>query len=602
VVVYLSRTEVLMFAPRRFPPARPWHACVIALAVVGCTGKVSGPGGQASTGSGSSGAGNGSGSGAGTGTGVAGAAGGAVGGTAGAGNPASCNAATPDPGDAPLTRLTQEQYLTSLKDLFGNIDLTAIFPTGQSASQFGLAQADVDGSDLDHYQRASETVAAAVVGNTSTLNKIAPCAAGADPRGCAKSFLQGFATKIYRAPIDATDMDRHLALYDAGATNGGFAHGIQLLLQGMMQSSRFLYRVELGTPTAVGPNAVKLSGYELASRLSYGLWNTTPDDTLLGAAAGGTLASPADVVTQLQRMLKDPRGATMVPHFLSSWIHVPDLDNVAKDATTYPEWNDDLRSAMHTQADSFFNDVLTNKGGTLSALLTSQTVFMNNKTALLFGAPATGLPADGSFQASQKTDGTASGMLTLPAFLATQAKANQSSPIYRGKFVREQLFCQELPSPPANVPPAPDVKPGVSTRERLSMHEVNAECAACHTMMDPIGFGFESFDGIGRYRTMDGGKAVDASGMLTGTDVDGMFNGVAQLGGMLAKSPNVESCVGKQWFRYAMGRAEGDADACSLAAMSKTFHDAGGDLRTLPMAIVQTPAFLYRRPLGGSTP
>jgi hypothetical protein len=536
------------------------------------------------------------------GTGVGGAGGVAVGG-AGSGAATSCNAAAPDPGDAPLTRLTQEQYLATLKDLFGNIDLSSIFPTGQSASQFGLAQADVDGSDLDHYQRASETVAAAVVGNATTLNKIAPCAQGADPRGCAKSFLQGFGTKIYRAPIDATDLDRHLALYDAGAMAmpGGYAHGMQVLLEGMLQSSRFLYRVELGTSTAVGATAVKLSGYELAARLSYGLWNTTPDDTLLAAAAGGTLAAPADVVNQLQRMLKDPRGATMVPHFLSSWIHLPDLDNVAKDSTTYPEWNDDLRNAMHTQADSFFNDLLTNKGGTLAAMLTSQTVFMNNKTALLYGAAATGLPTDGTFQSSQKTDGTASGMLTLPAFLATQAKANQSSPIYRGKFVREQLLCQELPSPPANVPPAPDIMPGVSTRQRLTMHEVNAACAACHTLMDPIGFGFENFDGIGRYRTTDGGKTVDASGALTGTDVDGMFTGVAQLGAMLAMSPTVESCVGKQWFRYAMGRAEGAADACSLAAMSKTFHDAGGDLRTLPMAIVQTPAFLYRRPLG-STP
>jgi len=134
------------------------------------------------------------------------------------------------------------------------------------------------------------------------------------------------------------------------------------------------------------------------------------------------------------------------------------------------------------------------------------------------------------------------------------------------------------------------------------MHEVNASCAACHTMMDPIGFGFEGFDGIGRARTMDGGKAIDTSGMLTGTDVDGAFSGVAQLGTKLATSATVESCVGKQWFRYAMGRAEGVADTCSISAMSKTFQDAGGDLRTLPLALVQTPAFLYRRPLAqGST-
>jgi hypothetical protein len=565
---------------------------------------VSGPSGQSPTGNGPGAGAAGSGAPTGLGTGVAGSGGAVTTGTAGTGSPASCNAAAPDPGDAPLTRITQEQYLATMKDLFGSIDLSAIYPQGQSASQFGLAQADVDGSDLDHYQRASEAVAAAVTGNAATLNTIAPCAQGADAHGCVTAFLQGFGTKIYRAPIDATDMPRHLALYDAGATAmpTGYAHGMQVLLEGMLQSSRFLYRVELGTATAVGPGAVKLSPYELATRLSYGLWNTTPDDTLLSAAAGGTLQTPSDVVTQLQRMLKDPRGATVVSHFLASWIHLPDLDNVAKDATTYPEWNSDLMNAMQAQANAFLNDVLTNKGGTVSSLLTSQTVFMNSKTALLYGATATGLPTDSTFQASQRTDGTASGLLSLPAFLATQAKANQSSPIYRGKFVREQLFCQELPSPPANVPPAPDIKPGVSTRERLSEHEVNAACSACHTLMDPIGFGFESFDGIGRYRTTDGGKPVDASGMLTGTDVDGAFVGVAQLGTKLAQSPTVESCVGTQWFRYAMGRAEQPADACSLAAMAKTFHDSGADLRTLPMAIVQTPAFLYRRLVQGSMP
>jgi hypothetical protein len=588
-----------MFAPRRVPPRRPWRACVISLAATGalsgaCTGMVSGPSpGQSQAGT----AGATSGGGTGVTTGLAGAGSTVTTGIAGAGATLSCNAAAPDPGEAPLTRLTQEQYLNSIKDLFGNIDLTSIYPSGVSASQFGLAQADVDGSDLDHYQRASELVASTIVGSAASLNKIAPCAQGADARGCAKSFLQGFGTKIYRAPVDATDLDRHLALYDAGALNGGYAHGIQLLLQGMLQSSRFLYRVELGTPTAVGAKAVKLSGYELAARLSYGLWNTTPDDALMTAAAGGTLATSADVATQLQRMIKDPRGATMVSHFLASWIHLPDLDAVSKNATFYPEWNDDLRNAMLTQTQSFFDDLLTNKGGTINALLTSQTVFMNNKTALLYGAAATTLPTDGSFQASQRTDGTASGLLTLPAFLATQAKASESSPIYRGKFVREQLFCQELPSPPANIPLAPEVKAGVSTRERLTEHETNATCAACHTLMDPIGFGFENYDAIGRYRTMDGGKPIDASGMLTGTDVDGAFTGVGQLGTKLAGSPTVEACVGKQWFRYAMARAEGDADACSLQAMAKTFHDAGGDLRTLPLAIVQTPAFLYRRPL-----
>ena len=392
-------------------------------------------------------------------------------------------------------------------------------------------------------------------------------------------------------------MDRHLALYDAGAANGGFTHGMALLLEGMLQSPKFLYRVEFGTGEAVGPTAVKLSGYELAARLSYGLWNSTPDNTLTTAAANGMLATPANVQTQLQRMMQDPRGATVIPQFLGSWIQLPGLSGVSKDSTVYPEWTADLQTAMATQAQQFFTDLLTNKGGTLAQMLTSPTVFVNNKTALLFGQSASALPTDGSFQASQPTGEQTAGILTLPAFLATQAKADQRSPIYRGKFVREQLFCQELPSPPADVPPAPVIMPGVSTRERLKEHEVNAACAACHTLMDPIGLGFENYDGIGRFQTMDGGKPVDASGALTGTDVDGSFNGVAQLGAKLAMSPTVEGCVATQWFRYAMARAEQTADACSLNALTKCFHASGADLRTLPMAIVQTPAFLYRRPL-----
>ncbi|HEX4404092.1 MAG TPA: DUF1592 domain-containing protein [Polyangia bacterium] len=562
--------------------------------MAGCTGVVSSPGGQNTGGASVTGSAGSTGA---TGA-TSGSAGSTMTSTGAAGAATTCNAAAPDPGDAPLTRLTQGQYLNTINDLFGKIDLTSVYPATSAASQFGLAQADVDGADLTNYERAAEAVSAAVVANTSTMAQVAPCAAGATTaaaRTCASQFLQGFATRIYRAPIAAADMDRHLALYDAGAANGGYTHGIQLLLEAMLQSSRFLYRVELGTATAVGPTAVKLSDYELASRLSYGLWNTTPDVTLNTAAAAGKLETSADVSAQLQRMLQDPRGATMVPQFLGSWIALPQLAGVAKDSATYPQWTPALQTAMVTQAQSFFTDLLANQGGTLKALLTSKTVFTNNATAALSGASASALPSDGSFQSSQNPN--AAGLLTLPAFLATQAKADQSSPIYRGKFVREQFFCQELPSPPANIPPAPVITPGVSTRERLTEHEVAASCAACHALMDPIGLGFENYDGIGAYRTVDNGKPVDASGMLAGTDVDGTFTGVAQLGALIANSATAESCVGTQWFRYAMGRAEQVADTCSLQQMKTTFHASGADLRTLPAAIVQTPAFMYRRPL-----
>jgi hypothetical protein len=575
-------------------------ACVIWLATLGCTGHVMGTGaGATGTGAGGAGAGTVTGTGTGlatgTGTGLGGATG-TVTGAGGAGTTVACNAATPDPGDAPLSRLTQEQYLNTVKDLFGAIKLDSVYATTNNASQFGIAQADVDGVDLDKYQRAAELVAATVVADKTIMARIAPCVTGADARGCAKTFLQTFGTRIYRAPVAAMDLDRHLALYDAGALNGGYTHGMELLLRGMLQAPRFLYRVELGTAEAIGAAAVKLSGYELATRLSYGLWNTSPDDALNTAAGSGSLVTSADVVAQLQRMLKDPRGSTMVRHFLESWIHLPDLGTLAKDGTLFPEWNDQLKAAMTTQAQQTLDDVLLVRGGTVAALLTSPTVFVNNTLASFYAGSAP--PADGTFLAQQRTDGTAAGMLTLPAFLATQAKVGESSPIYRGKFVREQLLCQQLPAPPPNIPQAPDVKPGVSTRERFAQHEVDMSCAACHKLMDPIGFGFENFDAIGRYRASDGGKAVDASGTMSGTtDINGPFNGVGELGAKLAKSIDVQACVAKQWFRYAMGRGDQAADACSVQALTQAFMTAGGDLRTLPAAVVQTPAFLYRRPL-----
>jgi hypothetical protein len=587
-------------------PRSRFTSCALLLALSACTGSINEGIGAPPTGSPSGSAGStGTATGVGTGTAGTGAAGvGTVTGAAGTTVVApDCASGAIDPGEAPLRRLTQEQYTNSVRDLFGNVNLSGVFPNAQSASQFGLAQADVDSVDLDKYQRAAELVGAAVATDQNLRNRIAPCTAtvAADQRNCAKTFLNAFGGRIYRAPIAAADLDRHLALYDAGAANGGYAHGMELLVRGMLQSPKFLYRVELGTAEAVGANAVKLSGYELAARLSYGFWNSTPDEMLTTAAATGKLATPADAVTQLQRMLADQKGSLMVRHFLESWIHLEGLNNVAKNGTLYPEWNDDVRSAMSKQAQRFFDDVLSAKGGTVASLLTSKTVFVNNKLAPLYGAQAASFPADGTFMGSDKTDGTAAGLLSLPAFLATQAKASESSPIYRGIFVREQLLCQHLPSPPANVPMAPDVTPGVSTRERLTQHKSEMSCNACHVLIDPIGLGFEAYDAIGRYRTTDGGKPVDASGALSKTDVDGPFNGVSELSAKLATSATVEDCVGKQWFRYSMGRAEGVADTCSVAAMAKTFHDAGADLRTLPMAIVQTPAFLYRRPLAGST-
>jgi hypothetical protein len=275
-------------------------------------------------------------------------------------------------------------------------------------------------------------------------------------------------------------------------------------------------------------------------------------------------------------------------------IHVSALDGVVKDPEMFPQWQEPaFRTALQGQARAFFDDVLGQQGGDLNALLTSRTVFVHEDLGDFYD-----VAGGDTFEPLELDAGRAAGLLTLPALLARMAKPDESSPIYRGKFVREVLLCQQLPAPPANVPKPPEVEPDVSTRERLRQHEVDPACSGCHQMLDPIGFGFEHFDAIGRYRTEDGGDPVDARGELTATrDIDGTFAGVAELGERLASSAEVQECVARQWFRYAISRFEQDFDACSMQQLLASWQAAEQDLNVLPRAVVATDAFLYRRPV-----
>jgi hypothetical protein len=512
-----------------------------------------------------------------------------------AAQPDHCASATIDPGPSPLRLLSREQYLNTIRDLFGDAAQAAsALGANRGASAFGLIQADVGQVELENFQQAAELIGAAVVVNQPLLNALAPCRAGADRRGCARDFVRTFGARVYRAPVtDSADIDQHMALYDLGAKTN-HEHGLELVLRAMLQAPRFLYRVEIGTRDEVGPRAIKLSGFEVAARLSYALWDTLPDAKLTSAAESGTLSTPAGISSQLAWMLEDAKGRTLVRRFLENWIHLDDLAAVVKDERMFPDWKtSSLRASMRAQAQSFFDYVLGTQDGRLASLLTSPTVFVNKDLGAYYG-----VSGGDSFQPLKRTDGLSSGLLTLPALLSLMAKPAESSPIYRGKFVREAMLCQQLPGPPANVPRPPEVTPGVSTRERLRQHEVDPACSTCHRIMDPIGFGFESYDAVGRYRTMDGNRPIDARGEVVGTtDLDGTFEGVAELGQKLAASAQVEECVARQWFRFALGRFEQPADECSMKRLTAAFSQSDADLNALPRAIVDSDAFLYRRPL-----
>jgi len=514
--------------------------------------------------------------------------------------PIDCSEQPIDPGPAPLRLLTRTQYVSTVRDLFDEAmlaesELSAALGPATEASAFGLVQPDVTQVQVEGFQKAAELIAKTVVEREETLDAIAPCADGADPTACARDVIERFGARVYRAPIvDEDDIDHHVTLFEAGASTS-YAHGIELLLRGMLQAPRFLYRVELGTSERVSATAVRLSPHEIAARLSYWVWGTAPDDALIAAADSGALDTDAGIERQLERLLGDPRGATLLRRFLEGWTHVSAVETLVKDPELYPAWQEPaLREAMRAQASAFFDHVLEEQGGTLSALLTSRSVLVNDALASFYDVDGSGE----AFEPVELPEEQASGVLTLPALLAILAKPDESSPIYRGKFVREMLLCQQLPAPPANIPPAPEVEAGVSTRERLRQHEVDTACSGCHQLLDPIGFAFERFDAIGRYRTIDGGETVNTNGALTGTsDADGELDGVAQLGARLAQSAEVEACMTKQWFRFALERFEQEIDACAMQRLIDRFEASGQDLNALPTALIASDAFLYRRPI-----
>jgi hypothetical protein len=582
-------------------PAGRLAACALAagLALAGCGGDPDGaPGRPAGPGAPSGGV-------SGTGPGKpplgAGPPGGGVPGEAPG---AACVPGTPFP--TPLRRLTRVEYDNTVRDLLGDATAPARrFPPDELSGGFANNAAVLTVSPLlaERYQEAAEALAAAAVRD---LGKLVPCdptkGGAAGEEACARSFVESFGRRAYRRPLAAAEVTRHLALFSAARAGATFARGIEVLVGAMLQSPGFLYRLELGLPGAAGEGdragLVRLGPYEIASRLSYLLWASMPDDRLFAAAAAGKLGTPAEVAEMARSMLDDPRARRAVSEFYRQWLGAAAIEGVAKDPAIYPDWGEPLRAAMAAELPAFVEHVLWGADGRLATLLAAPVTVATAPVARIYGVEAAGgrpVALDGTRRA---------GVLTQPGILAVHALPNQSSPVQRGKFVREQLLCQEAPPAPPDLDVTPpEVDPRKPTRERFAQHTKDEACASCHRLMDPLGFGFEHFDGVGRYRATDGGRPVDASGTIVNAGaIDGPFRGAPELAKKLAASPVVGACVATQWYRFAFGRLETPGDACALRGLHAAFEAARYDLRELLLALTAAETFLYRRPIAGEVP
>ncbi|MDB4989728.1 MAG: Cellulose-binding domain protein, partial [Myxococcaceae bacterium] len=440
------------------------------------------------------------------------------------------------------------------------------------------------------------SVGAAVVSKAVSQHKGQLVTCQPSEASCPHTFVQSFGLRAFRRPLSGDEQARYEAFFAHDLTQGDFDQGLTLALGAMLVSPNFLYRSEVGEAQADG--TFKLTPYEVASALSYLYWGTMPDQTLFDAAARGALGSAAELEAQARRMLADPRATGQLDTFGQQWLGSDGTLTAFKDAAIYPSFSDSLRTAMMEEQRRFFNDIALVRDGKFSELYKASYVFANDELARFYGLT----PAGSGFAKVNVTPASQrGGVLGLGSVLAALAHSNESSPIKRGKFVRDRLLCQDLPPPPANLDTTPPgLDPTLTTRARFAKHTSSPACSGCHQYIDGVGFGFEGFDGIGALRAVENGLQVDLRGDIRGredltADTDEEFNGTVELSSLLAESPTAQSCLTLQYYRYARGYEETHQDACSLDKLQRGFESQDLTIKELLIRLALLDSFTTRR-------
>jgi len=427
-------------------------------------------------------------------------------------------------------------------------------------------------------------------GNTASRRKIFVCrpTGEADELPCARKIVSTLAGRAYRHPVKESDLESLLSFYQHGRNKGGFDAGIESAIQLVLASPEFLFRFEPDPPNVAANAMYRVDDMELASRLSFFLWSTIPDDQLLNLAAQGKLKDPAILEQQVKRMLADQRSSAFVDNFAEQWLFLRNLKTSAPNLDAFPDFDDNLREAMKEETKLFFSSVMHEDRNVMD-LLTADYTFVNERLARHYGIPNV---YGSQFRRIKITDDNRRGLLGQASILTITAYPNRTSPVQRGKWVLANILGTPATPPPPNVPALTENSEGAapkSVRERMEAHRADAVCAGCHKIMDPIGFSLENFDAIGRWRTSDDGVRIDPSGTLfTGAKIDG----VVGLRNMLTARP--ETFVGvmtEKMLTYALGRG---LEYYDMPAVRKIVRDSGSqDFRfsSLIMGIVKSTPF-----------
>ena len=390
-------------------------------------------------------------------------------------------------------------------------------------------------------------------GDTPSRRRIFTCrpSGPADPgeEQCARSILSSLARRAYRRPMTDADLDLLLGFYRAGRSDGAFERGIQVALERLLASPDFLFRV-VEDPRDSAPGAVyEITDLELASRLSFFLWSSIPDDELLEVASRGELQDEAVLVEQTRRMLADPRSASLITNFAGQWLRLRNLPGIDRDAHLFPDFDDNLRRAMRRETELLL-ETIAREDRSMLELLAADYTFVNERLARHYGIPNV---AGSHFRRVPVTDPNRRGILGHASILTVTSQSNRTSPVTRGKWILENLLGAPPPAPPDEVPGLEETRLEGTLRERMVQHRRNPVCAACHQAMDPLGFSLENFSPLGEWRTVDAGFPVDAGGAMP----DGIttFEGVSGLRrALLDKSDVFISTLTEKLLIYALGR------------------------------------------------
>jgi hypothetical protein len=590
---------------------------VVAVALGGCVGTVNAPksgGGNAPPGSGAgTNAASGNGNGTSTGSGSTATAGNTQGGsstTAGGGTSTGSAGtgtgtgavATPavvatDPGRVTLHRLNRAEYNNTVADLFGTTSRPAdAFPADDPGGDFDNI-ADVlslSPLHLSMYQTAAQTLLDEAFSNATERAKLVTCDLVGQGTTCARTVLASFMPRAWRRPVAPSDVDTRMTVVSTATAQGQTTEqALKLALTSVLMSPNFVFRVELD-PDPVSTVPHPLSGYELASRLSYFLWSTMPDDGLMQAAADGSIMTPTTLSAQADRMLASPKAQALVSNFAGQWLYIRQTQQLQPDPTAFPKFDQPLRDAMQSEAEMLFRDVALN-GAPVDTLLTAPYLYANDRLAQHYGLAA----VNSTTPVKVALTGTShrGGILAQGGFLTATSHPVKTSPVKRGKWVLNQLLCFDVPPPPPGVQTNLDNSTVTGTlRQVLEAHRADPNCSSCHMLMDPIGFGLENYDAVGAYRTQDSGLDIDSAGKLPS---GATFSGTDQLSALVAADPSFPGCVVQKLYAYALGRLPDKTptlmDTQTLASITTSFKGSGLAFKTLVKQIVTAPTFLNRR-------